>query len=85
MLEKLENLEEYYLFLEKKLSDVEVIKNRQEWQKYTREHAALSETVETYRRLKKVQNDSIKPGCSRRTGLKRCFILKRNAALNVKK
>lgn len=57
MLEKLENLEEYYLFLEKKLSDVEVIKNRQEWQKYTREHAALSETVETYRRLKKVQND----------------------------
>jgi len=57
MLEKLKNLEEYYNLLEEKLSDAEIIKNQQEWKKYTREHAALSETVETYRRLKKVEND----------------------------
>jgi len=57
MLEKLKTLEEYYNFLEEKLSDVEIIKNQQEWQKYTREHAALAETVETYHRLKKVEND----------------------------
>jgi peptide chain release factor 1 len=57
MLEKLKTLEEYYHLLEEKLSDVEIIKNQQEWKKYTREHAALSETVEAYRLLKKVKSD----------------------------
>ena len=59
MLEKLKTLEEYYHLLEEKLSDVEVIKNQQEWKKYTREHASLSETVEAYKRLKKVKSDLI--------------------------
>lgn len=57
MLEKLKTLEEYYHLLEEKLSDVEIIKKQQEWRKYTREHAALAETVEAYRRLKKVRSD----------------------------
>ena len=57
MLEKLQEIEEHYCSLENKLSDIEIINNRQEWQKYTREHAALSEIVETYRHLKKVVSD----------------------------
>ncbi len=88
MFEKLENLEEYYYFLEEKLSDVEVIRNRQEWQKYTREHAALSETVETYRCLKKVQNDLNEAGelLQEKQDEEMILFLKEEiAALNVKK
>jgi len=57
MLEKLQALEERYSFLEEKLSDAQIIKNQQEWQKYTREHAALSDIVETYRGLKNTERD----------------------------
>ncbi len=57
MLEKLRTLEEHYHLLEEKLSDAETIKNQEEWKKYTREHAALTGTVEAYRRLKKVKSD----------------------------
>ena len=51
MREKLKVLEEHYRFLEEKLSDPEIIKDQQQWQKYTREHAELAEIVENFREL----------------------------------
>ena len=57
MREKLKVLEEHYRFLEEKLSDPEIIKDQQQWQKYTREHAELAEIVENFRELQKTEND----------------------------
>lgn len=57
MWEKLKALEERYVYLEEKLSDPEIIKEQQKWQKYTKEHAELAETVEVYRSLKKIEQD----------------------------
>ncbi len=57
MWEKLQTLEERYLYLEEQLSNPAVIKNQQQWQKYTREHAELSEMVETFRQMKSVEAD----------------------------
>ena len=57
MREKLKALEEHYRFLEEKLSDPEIIKDQQQWQKYTREHAELAEIVENFRELQKTEND----------------------------
>ncbi len=57
MWEKLQALEDRYLYLEEQLSDPEVLKNQQQWQKYTREHAELSETVEVFRQMKDVEVD----------------------------
>lgn len=57
MWEKLKALEEHYLFLEEKLSDPATIKDQQQWQKYTREHAELTEIVETFRELQKTEKD----------------------------
>jgi peptide chain release factor 1 len=57
MWEKLKVLEEHYRFLEEKLSDPEIIKDQQQWQKYTREHAELAEIVETFRELQKTEKD----------------------------
>ncbi len=55
MWEKLKTIESHYNFLEEQLSDPQIIKNQQIWQKYTREHADLSATVETYRDLQKIE------------------------------
>ncbi len=57
MWEKLQALEDRYLYLEEQLSDPAVLKNQQQWQKYTREHAELSETVEVFRQMKDVEVD----------------------------
>ncbi len=57
MWDKLKTIEEHYQYLEEQLSDPEVIKDQQVWQKYTREHAELGETVEVYRRAKKVDSE----------------------------
>lgn len=57
MREKLKVLEEHYRFLEEKLSDPEIIKDQQQWQKYTREHAELAEIVENFRELRKTEKD----------------------------
>ena len=40
--------------LEQRISDPEVIARQDEWRKLTRQHAQLSETVETFRTYKKV-------------------------------
>ena len=54
MWEKLKTLEDYSNSLENKLSDPEIIKDQQQWQKYAREHAGLSELVESYRLWRKI-------------------------------
>lgn len=54
MWERLKTLEDYSNSLEKKLSDPEIIKEQQQWQKYAREHAGLSELVENYRLWRKI-------------------------------
>ncbi len=53
MLDKLEALLQRHLRLEKEVSDPELVnKDQKRWLELTKEHAALSETVETYRRYK---------------------------------
>ncbi|MTI93960.1 MAG: peptide chain release factor 1 [Firmicutes bacterium] len=60
MLDKLESLEQRYLRLEKELSDPELINNnQQEWQKLSKEHASLAETVAVYRQYKE-QKEALK-------------------------
>jgi peptide chain release factor 1 len=57
MWERLKALEDHYRLLEEKLSDPEIIKDQQQWQKYTREHADLAEIVEKFRELQKTENE----------------------------
>jgi peptide chain release factor 1 len=57
MWEKLKTLEEYFNSLEEKLSDPEIIKDQQQWQKYAREHAGLSDLVENYRLWRKIETE----------------------------
>jgi len=57
MWDKLKAMEEYYQFLEEKLSDPNIIKDQQQYQKYTREHAELTEIVENFRELKKIEKE----------------------------
>ncbi len=54
MFNKLEGVEQRYEKIEKLLSDPEVVQNRDAYEKYAREHAELSEIVDTYRLYKKV-------------------------------
>ena len=54
MWERLKTLEDYSNLLESKLSDPEIIKDQQQWQKYAREHARLAELVESYRLWRKI-------------------------------
>ena len=54
MLKKLGEIEKKYLELEKKLSDPEVISDRNLFHKIGKEHADLVELVETYRNFKTV-------------------------------
>ncbi|NMB40498.1 MAG: peptide chain release factor 1 [Firmicutes bacterium] len=57
MREKLKALEEHFLFLEENLSDPEIIKDQQQWLKYTREHADLMEIIENFRELQKIEKE----------------------------
>ncbi len=57
MLDKLKTIEEHYLSLENKLGDPDIIKDQQQWQKLTREHSALQETVENYRQLQQTEQE----------------------------
>lgn len=52
MLDKLRTVEEKYLDLEAKISDPELIADYDKWLKYTKAHAALQETVDTFRAYK---------------------------------
>lgn len=57
MIEKLEALLQKYMHLEKEISDPELVnKDQKRWLELTKEHAALSETVETFRRHKEASS-----------------------------
>ncbi len=55
MLDKLQAIEDKYLELESLISDPSVMADMKEWQKYTREHAKLSDIVAKFREYKQVQ------------------------------
>jgi len=54
MFRKLKGIEKRYNELEGMLSDPEIVKNRLEFQKYAKEHAELSDIVETFREYEKI-------------------------------
>lgn len=53
LVDKLQVIEDKFMDLEQRISDPEVIARQDEWRKLTRQHAQLSETVETFRTYKK--------------------------------
>ena len=56
MLDKLEALLQKYQRLEKEISDPELVnRDQKRWLELTKEHAALTETVETYRRYRETE------------------------------
>ena len=55
MFDKLEALEERYLFLEQKISDPEVIADQESWRKYCKENSDLAPIIEKYREYKKAK------------------------------
>lgn len=55
MFDKLEALEERYLFLEKKISDPEIIADMDVWRKYCKENSDLTPIIEKYREYKKAK------------------------------
>ena len=57
MFDRLNGVEERFELLEKRLSDPETIKDRESYQKYTREHAELSKLVEAYREYRQTLSD----------------------------
>lgn len=59
MIEKLEAIYQRYLLLTEKISDPEVIKKIDEWQKLVKERAEMEPTVEKYLEYKKVENDKV--------------------------
>ena len=54
MLDKLSGVENRYIELEKFLSDPEIVKNQDVYQKYIREHAELNGIVMTFRKYKQI-------------------------------
>ena len=52
MFQKLDEVEERYEFLNTQISDPNVISDNEVWRKYMKEHANISEIVETYREYK---------------------------------
>ncbi|HEC98979.1 MAG TPA: peptide chain release factor 1 [Proteobacteria bacterium] len=55
MFERLEEVEEKYLGLEKMLGDPQVASNPAQYQRYAKEHSAMGKLVETYRRYREVK------------------------------
>jgi len=55
LFDKLEALEERYLFLEQKISDPEVIADQESWRKYCKENSDLAPIIEKYREYKKAK------------------------------
>jgi peptide chain release factor 1 len=53
MIDRLTGVEDRYLEVEKRLSNPEIIQDREAYQKYTREHADLGKIVTVYRQYKK--------------------------------
>lgn len=57
LLDKLKDVEQRYTKLAELLSRPEVISDQEAYRNYSKEHASLSETVEVYRKLMKVQEE----------------------------
>lgn len=57
MLNRLEQIEKRYVELGNLLSDPKVISDQEAFQKYGKEHSSLTEIVEAYSELKKIDND----------------------------
>ena len=57
MFDKLIGVEERFLDIEKLLSDPKIVKDRNAYQKYVREHAELNKIVTAYRNYKQTLND----------------------------
>jgi peptide chain release factor 1 len=55
MFERLEEVEEKYLGLEKMLGDPQVVSNPAQYQRYAKEHSAMGKLVETYRRYREIK------------------------------
>src|SRR4030042_4785771 len=55
MFERLEEVEEKYLGLEKMLGDPQVASNPAQYQRYAKEHSAMGKLVETYRRYREIK------------------------------
>jgi peptide chain release factor 1 len=55
MFERLEEVEEKYLGLEKMLGDPQVVSNLAQYQRYAKEHSAMGKLVETYRRYREIK------------------------------
>lgn len=53
-MEKLQGIEDKYLDLEQKISDPDVLARQDEWQKYTKAHAKLTDIVTVFRDYKKL-------------------------------
>ncbi|MCK5203726.1 MAG: peptide chain release factor 1 [Desulfobacterales bacterium] len=54
MFEKLKGVEERFLEIEKRLSDPEIVKDRQAYQRFVREHAELNKIVSVFNEYQKV-------------------------------
>ncbi|MBU4011532.1 MAG: PCRF domain-containing protein, partial [Proteobacteria bacterium] len=63
MFQKLKGAEERFLELEMLLSDPDIIKDREAYQKHVREHSVLSKIVSIYRSYKK-NNEQIEESIS---------------------
>ncbi len=57
MFDKLAGVESRYIEIEKKLSDPELVKNQEAYQRYAREHADLEKIVAVFREYQKVCHD----------------------------
>ena len=55
MFDKLEALEERFLYLSEKISDPEVIQDQASFRKYCKEHSDLSPIIDKYREYKKAK------------------------------
>ena len=58
---KLENMEARYMSLEDKLSDPSVIADQEAWRRFSKEHAEMTDIIDTFRRWKKITASAGKP------------------------
>ena len=57
MLTKLDAILQRYQFLSEKLADADVLSDTSTWQKYSKEHAELTETAEKYQEYLQTQDE----------------------------
>ena len=60
LVDKLQVIEDKFLDLEQRISDPDVIARQEEWRKLTRQHASLTDTVNTFRQYKQEELNELK-------------------------